>query len=60
MNIKNAYYSVFLGVANALDITWHDLIESEDFQIVRNACQWLDEFDEVSFNEWYDEMAEDL
>jgi hypothetical protein len=60
MNIKNVYYSVFLGVANALQVAWYELLESDDFQIVKNACEWLDEFDEVSFKEWADEMAEDL
>jgi hypothetical protein len=60
MDIKNAYYSVFLGVASALKMSWFELLESDEFEIVKKACEWLDDYDEVSFKEWDDEMAEDL
>jgi hypothetical protein len=60
MDIKNVYNSVFLGVALALKMSWFELFESDEFEIVKKACSWLDDFNEVSFNEWSDEMAEEL
>lgn len=60
MDIKNVYYSVLLGVSFALKVSWYDLLESDEFQIVKKACSWLDDFNEDSFNAWADEIAMDI
>ena len=55
------YEMIFAEVMEQRGYTeWYKLFDSEDFEIVEQRCQALDNFDLDLYTHWVNEMAWDL